>query len=297
MLEHLDVEQDICVRPMTKTDYEEVVRTWMVKENWNPGKFDANIYFSGKDKHYYVIEKSGIIIAAILIYSYSPTISFLGAYVTEEQQRGRGYGKYLWNYAIKAVEAQYPRTTIGLYSVPAQIATYARSGFRQKGGTNRWEGYPNKADSQEDPSLGIVTRAYLKTIAEYDSSIFSGYRESFLAAMLDLPMSHFIFSHEHSRINGFALIRTCDKGYRIGPLYAKTFEVAKKLFFELVNWRPIDQLIFFDGNARNKYADALAEYFQFTHIPEISCAAMYKGEPPKEQNPEEEYAVMSLELR
>lgn len=296
MMQSILGNETVTIRPMTKEDYT-IIRQWMVEEKWNPGKFDGDIYFSGKEgKYYYVLEVNGKITAGILIYNYSTTFSFLGAYITEKSQREKGYGKALWNYAIKQIEDTRQDSVIGLYAVPAQVNTYLKSSFFKNSGTHRWQGCPSKTEPQNDQSVAVATSEYLNQLAEYDATIFHADRKSFLNTILNLPMSHFIFSHEQGKITGFAIMRPCEEGYRIGPLYAENFDIAKKLFHELLSFCSDNQSICFDGNARNKHADTLGEFFKFKPITNANCIAMYKGNPPKQTDFIKEYAVMSLEL-
>ena len=79
-------------------------------------------------------------------------------------------------------------------------------------------------------------------------------------------------------LSGYGVIRTCRNGYKIGPLFADTQELAGSLFLALKSKVKPTDAIFLDTPEINQSALALAE----SHNMKVSfeTARMYTGELP-----------------
>jgi len=106
---------------------------------------------------------------------------------------------------------------------------------------------------------------------------------------------------EAGKVVGYGIIRPCEKGYRIGPLYADTGEQAKNLTLKLLKTLTEQQEeVFFDAPApsHNKFISAFVEYFGLQPSNSSNTELMFKGEPPAAMASvlEKTYATCSLEL-
>jgi hypothetical protein len=93
-------------------------------------------------------------------------------------------------------------------------------------------------------------------------------------------------------VRGYATIRQCRTGYKIGPLFADDERIAERLFAALTG-RHRGQPIFIDIPEVNRPAMALAERNGLG--PVFETARMYRGEMP--QLPlERTFGITTLEL-
>lgn len=75
------------------------------------------------------------------------------------------------------------------------------------------------------------------------------------------------------------MVRKCRTGYKVGPLFADTEEVADRLFQRMRAFIGEGVSIFLDVPDVNKQAVALAE--RYVMKPMFETARMYTKDPPK----------------
>jgi len=295
------VNAGITICQMSEEDYNNVVRPWTILENWNPGCFDSQIYFSHPEgRFFYVLKKLNEIVAALLGYAYNSNHATVGCYIVKPGERGRGYGKQLWDCVLNSLCTRYHN--VRLYSVPALIAAYQKEGFiLENSSIQHWQRVNGSPIAPfHSPNIQVATHQELLAICEYDQSIFPAQRHSLLKALLNLPESSVIYSRApHSGlINGFGAIRLCEEGYRIGPLYADSPSIARELICKLLSSRRPDNMVFMDSHNYNQHAaKLLTNHFHFTHTKEKDCFPMYRGAPlPMTHNAHKHYGEMALDL-
>ena len=93
------------------------------------------------------------------------------------------------------------------------------------------------------------------------------------------------------------MVRPCEEGFRVGPVYADDFESATKLCRLLLAKIPGESIIL-DIPTTNTFGQMFAEYFNLTRISAADTVAMFKGEEPQKmiKNTSKCFAVASLEL-
>ena len=107
-------------------------------------------------------------------------------------------------------------------------------------------------------------------------------------------------SKEHSRSNpahapkvvGPFGIRPCLKGYKIGPLFAQSPEIAKEILYDLLNSTPKAQILI-DIPIPNQQGLKIIHPFQAEKV--FACARMYTQKAPALQLPHI-FGLTSFEL-
>jgi hypothetical protein len=80
-----------------------------------------------------------------------------------------------------------------------------------------------------------------------------------------------------NQIWGYAVVRKAIEGYKIGPLFADTSEVAEELYRACLN-ASVGQPVFLDIPVTNKGAVELVGKYGAKYV--FECARMYLGEEP-----------------
>lgn len=296
----------IKIRQMTNDDMK-MALSWAASEGWNPGKHDADAYSVADKNGCFILEKDKAPIGSITAVKYSDEFAFIGLFIVTQHFRKNGYGKMLWDYAIKYLENC---KCIGLYAVPERISSYKLSGFDASFKNFRWSCIPKNLNNKENDFLINDTllksnditnnpESYIDQMALYENSIFKVNRRSFLEKLIKLPGSHCILSLNNNStldIDGFVVIRPCvNNDYRIGPLYANNVEIAKKLIKESLIKVGNNNSVFMDCPEKNDFFKKIASIFGFEYVDKKDTVSMYKGEIPDILD-DKIFAVASLEL-
>ena len=122
------MDDGFTMRRMTRAELDTAVE-WAAAEGWNPGLGDATAFWAADPEGFFVGELDGELVAAsISIVRYADRRSFLGFYIVKPaDQRGRGFGWRLWEFARREVAGAVNGT--GLDGVIDQLEAYRRSGF------------------------------------------------------------------------------------------------------------------------------------------------------------------------
>jgi GNAT superfamily N-acetyltransferase len=263
---------------MSMPDIERAV-SWAAREGWNPGPMDAAC-FAATDPAGFIGGWLGErMIASISVVNYDPAYAFLGFYIVDPAYRGHGYGFALWQQAIRHAG---PRK-IGLDGVVAEQENYRRSGFGLAYRNIRFGGVAPDAASleiAEDITITPLNEA-TQQMQRFDRHIFPAARPAFLKAWIGARGHHAVAAYRGEDLAGYGVIRPCEVGFKIGPLFAADRGVAQALLQSLlVNAsvvRGTDQ-IFLDVPEPNKDAMALAQ--EIGLAPVFETARMYTGAAP-----------------
>jgi len=262
---------DFHIRPAQKIDLT-TIRTWAVQESWNPGRYDLEVYWRQNSLlvGWLADQPIGCISAA----SYEADFGFLGCYLVDHRYRGHGYGRFLWERAIAVLSAG----CIGLEGAVALQETYLRHGFAKSCLHVRHQLQSGTRKSVSAPLVDIHTVPF-EQVLTYDTRHFVGMRSHFLHHWLDSPEMQGWAYLQAGQLLGYGLIRPAEVGYRIGPLFANTAEVAQQLLAALLQIPPAEQPVFIDVPKGNESATQLMQ--QFKAIPLFSNCRMYKGGVPE----------------
>ncbi len=264
---------------------------WAAKEGWNPGRSDADTFFNTDPLGFWgAFDKQGLA-AVISAVQYSSDYGFVGFYICRPDRRGSGLGLRLWQTALDETAAK----TIGLDGVTDQQDNYRKSGFELAHRNIRFGGVVNaqavKADDLFDlviDDIGVIDAF------EQTCNLFPDNRIEFLRHWITAPNHIALALRGPMGLRGYGVIRPCQTGHKIGPLFAANPTDASTLFQALLARRK-DQSspVYIDIADPNAAARALVE--EQGMVPEFETARMYRGKFP-EVNLDMTYAITTFEL-
>ncbi len=216
----------LAVSRASLSEWHEVVG-WAADEGWNPGHGDVECFHPADPAGFFLGRLGGRVVSAVSIVDYSEQYAFLGYYLVHPEHRGTGLGLATWRAAFPHAGSR----TVGLDAVPAQQATYERSGFTAAYRTLHFAGVPDRP-SAVPGAVVPVSPGHLPAIAAYDRLCFPADRHAFLGPWLTGPgrAAYVHLQDGGSRVTGYAMIRPARGGWRIGPLFADSPDIAAALF-------------------------------------------------------------------
>jgi len=245
---------DYRIRRMCREEIGTAVE-WAGREGWNPGRFDAGRFFAADPEGFFIGELDGSVISMISLVRYGTAFAFLGFYIVAREYRGFGFGLRIWQEACRAAGTRI----IGLDGVMAQQENYRKSGFAFQYSHIRFRGVAAEAARtatriRMEPLAAIPFNA----LAAYDAAHFGADRKAFLAGWIKQPGSRGVAVRNASgKPAGYGVIRPAARGWRIGPLFAETPELADALLRELVRELPPETEYFIDMPEANANAETL----------------------------------------
>ncbi|MEV6315360.1 GNAT family N-acetyltransferase [Streptomyces sp. NPDC051776] len=268
------------------------IAEWAADEGWNPGEGDVGCFHPTDPAGFFIGRLGGRPVSAVSVVTYSEQYAFLGYYLVHPELRGRGLGLATWRAAVPHAGAR----TIGLDAVPAQQATYERSGFTPAYETVRYGGRPHRVQPSGYPSAAEVvpvTGPRTDAVAAYDRGCFPADRRAFLTRWLTAQGRTALAYVRDGEIAGYGVIRPARSGRRIGPLFADGPEIAEALFDALTAGLGPEEEVGIDAPETQTAARDLAKARGLA--PQFRTVRMYTGPVPAYRQ-ERTYGVTSLEL-
>lgn len=251
----------------------EIAIEWAAKEGWNPGLHDAVYYVKADPNGFFIGFLHDEPIATISAIKYGKSFGFLGFYLVKPEYRGKGYGIQIWKAGLKYLEGR----NIGLDGVVAQQDNYTKSGFKLAYRNIRYEsvGGSNPPENSEIVKLSALPFA---TIDSYDRPFFPAKRSKFIKSWINQADCHALGVRQNGKLKGYGIIRSCRSGYKIGPLFANSPELAESLFLALKSRVKLSEPVFLDTPEVNRAAVNLTERHNMEVV--FETARMYTGERP-----------------
>lgn len=260
------------IRAMTLPELE-VVLDWAAAEGWNPGWQDAASFYAADPGGFLLGTLDGMPAASIFAVQYGTGFGFIGGYIVRPDCRGQGHGMAIWRAGMERLQGR----NVGLDGVPAQQANYARSGFSLAHRNIRYEGRGSGLPA-EDRVLPLGPQDIDEVVA-YDRDFFPDNRAQFMRHWLQQDGSIALGVRDGGTLRGYAVLRPCRKGFKIGPLCAESPEVAEELMQELRGRVPPDEPVYLDVPETNAAAVELAARHGMRAC--FETARMYTGEIPR----------------
>jgi len=213
---------DIVTRVATRQEVETIL-DWAGREGWNPGLSDAAAFHATDPEGFYLTLAGTEPVAAVSVVNHSADLAFLGLYLCRPEFRGKGLGMATWNAAL----AHAGPRTVGLDGVPAQQDNYRKSGFVLTGSSSRYEGAPL---ARPTTRVRPLTPEDMAAAIALDAQANGYRRERFLTAWLarDLARTSLVLEGSGTVV-GFATVRRCREGVKIGPVIAPDLDGALDL--------------------------------------------------------------------
>lgn len=261
---------------------------WAAQEGWNPGLNDAECFYSADENGFLCGVLEDEIIATKSAVNYDDVYGFMGLYIVKKGFRGKKYGLPIWYEGLKKIE----HTNVAMDGVVEQQHNYKKNGFKLAYTNIRFEGRGNgskKIVKGIDPEGNSV----LNKIIEYDRKYFPATRNSFLKNWINQPTHNSFISSENGEITGWAVLRKCRIGYKIGPLYAENILIAEKLIDTCLATADFDLPVYLDIPEVNSNINRLIKKYNLSKV--FECGRMYTGEIPN-INLNNLYGVTTFEL-
>ncbi|MGZ4955631.1 MAG: GNAT family N-acetyltransferase [Methylobacter sp.] len=257
------------IRTMSRNEINMAI-DWAATEGWNPGLYDAECFYATDPEGFLVGELNNEPIAIISSVKYGQAFGFVGFYIVKPEYRGQGYGIQIWNAGLKRLSGR----NVGLDGVVAQLDNYKKSGFKLAYRNMRYEGLSGGGQAV-NPEIIDLSQLYFDTVKAYDQPFFPDQRARFLKPWLNQPESIALGIMQKGRLSGYGVVRPCRSGYKIGPLFADSPELAEALFSALKSRVEPEKPIYLDIPELNQDAVALAKKHNMQLV--FETARMYTG--------------------
>lgn len=266
------IDKNYKIRLATRTEVDIAIE-WAAKEGWNPGLHDANCYYSGDPNGFLIGLLDNEPIATISAMKYGNTFGFIGFYIVKSAYRNRGYGIQIWSAALKYLEGR----NIGLDGVVAQQDNYKKSCFKLAYRNIRYEGMGGGKPPYNGEIIKLSSLPF-EIIELYDRPFFPEVRSPFIKSWINQPECNALGIMKGGKLAGYGVIRACRSGYKIGPLFADSPELAESLFLSLTSKVKTNEPIYLDIPELNQDAVSLVKRYNMEVV--FETARMYTGEKP-----------------
>ena len=216
----------LTIRTMQRDELDTAI-VWAEKEGWNPGIHDADSFYAADPHGFFIGEIDGEPIGCISVVNYDDRFAFGGFYIVKPEYRARGYGKQI----------------------------YAHGFFHAKDRNIRFEG---TGGGRVPEGLVPLEDIPVDRIVAYDTAHFPVPRERFIRSWITQEGSSGWGAFDRDgKLAGFGVIRPCFVGYKIGPLFADTPEIAEAIYHGLMA-RATGEQVYFDTPEPNAAAVDIA---------------------------------------
>jgi hypothetical protein len=264
------------------------------REGWEPGVDDLSIFPTADPNGFFVGILDGKIVGCVSAVRHDDSYGFIGYYIVSPEYRGNTYGLQLFQHGMRYLGDR----NIGLDGLLVQVPNYQRSGFNSFYTTSRYQGTGIEDSSDlACPNIVPLSNVDIETLAQYDSKFFPTARNAWISNWISgniQNLSSAVYL-ENGEILGYGVIRPCISGYRIGPLYANSSDVAKSLLTYLRAKVSPGSIIYIDVPNVNANAVALMDQGDIAFTKLWDCIRMYTKTEPNVNN-DGVYGASSLEL-
>ncbi len=269
------INSNFTIREMKREEVDLAIE-WAAIEGWNPGLADADSFFIADTKGFLIGLVDNKPVAIISAIKYGTSFGFIGFYIVKPEYRGKGYGIRIWNAALKYLEGR----NIGLDGVVDQQDNYKKSGFKLAYRNIRYSGVVGSTHFPNDLIIVDLAKVPFNEVNNYDKQFFPDDRMMFLMSWISQPKGKAIGAlNKTGKLIGYGVIRECRSGYKIGPLFADSHEIAESLLETLKSNVPEGTKIFLDIPEVNAEAIALVKRYNMEIV--FETARMYTGEIPE----------------
>jgi len=287
---HQEKPADMIIRQMQREELDVLV-DWAAAEGWNPGLNDADVFWATDPEGFIAAELKGELVGGGSIVSYGGVYGFMGFFIVHPDHRGHGLGNTLWHERLRRLKTRLkPPAVIGMDGVFDMQAYYARGGFQFQCRDLRFEGAA--ATAPEPYGLVDVSEVPFEQVDRYDQAHFPAPRSHFLRQWISQPGHQARAVMREGSLAGYAVLRPCRSGFKIGPLFADDASLATALFQALCS-QVGGETVYLDVPENNPAAVTLAREAGMKEV--FGCAKMYFGPMPR--LPENEiFGVTTFEL-
>lgn len=279
---------DYIITHMNKREVQDIAIQWAKEEGWNPGLQDAEAFYAQDPQGFFVGCLDGQPISCCSAVIYDESFAFFGLYIVKSEFRQQGYGMQITQKGLQHMANR----NIGLDGVLDKCSKYENIGFHFAHLNIRHQGQIRMKEDW-DPHVVLISESLIPLVKKFDKLYFPAARSNFLNIWLKQSSDamSLVYIHENM-INGYGVIRRCFNGYKIGPLFAQSFEVAEKIFQALLS-QTKGEVFFLDIPAPNLAALKLVKLYNMQ--PCFKTIRMYTKKAP-DINLEHIYGITTFEL-
>lgn len=265
----------LTIEKMKRADVDYAIKR-AAAEGWNPGLHDAECFYAADPDGFFVARRGKAVEGCISAVAYGTSFGFIGLFIVEPELRGRRIGVELGRRAMHYLQGR----TIGIDGVLNKVKNYEVLGFVKAYENIRFEGSSARLASgkMDHPDIVPLCNVPFDLVAAYDTKHFPAPRGRFLEEWIAQADSLAMGIVRDDQLLAYGVIRECQNGYKIGPLFADWPEDAERLFTTLCCYPGEDTPVFLDVPEVNAAAVALAARFDMKKV--FATARMYTGAPP-----------------
>lgn len=264
-------------RAATRSELDIAVE-WAAREGWNPGRHDADAFWASDPDGFVCAERDGEVIATGSVVAYDGAFGFMGFFIVRPDLRGRGIGRDFWFWRRdRLLDRLDPGATIGMDGVFAMQPFYRSGGFEFAHRTLRMTGTATADRGLHDSSLVELEHLPFDDVAAFDRRHFGRARPRFLSQWISPEGGRGLAALDGGEMVGLGVIRPCRVGYKIGPLFADSSEIANRVYSALSATAGRDE-VSLDVPEINLDALDLARRHGLSE--RFGCARMYHGAAP-----------------
>ena len=268
--------QDFAFRQLIFEEFKTLVH-WAELEGWNPGLDDTELFWQTDPDGFYGCFIENKLIGGGSIVSYSGNFGFMGFFIVSPEYRNAGIGNALWHKRKSLLLSRLKQgASIGMDGVVAMQPFYAKGGFEIAYRDERYEKIGEAFPASDQ--VTEVQKDDFDQILKLDQGCFGFDRSAFLTNWIKAKHAQTFKYQDANGLQGFAVLRKCVVGYKIGPLFANNQAVASALYEKCLN-EAIGQPVYLDIPTSNSAAIELAQKYKATYV--FECARMYLGAVPK----------------
>ena len=250
------------LRLFKETDIEFAYETTKT-EGWNYKKEDTQRMFSYNPSGCFIAEVNGKQVGHVFSVNYG-NLGWIGLLIVRAEYRRKGVGTALMKEAINNLLTSGVET-IRLEAVSAIATIYRKLGFVDEYDSLRFSGITRKIASTSSSNVRLAKKETIKQIAKFDAEYFGANRINVLGNLYhDNPKLCFV-SYAESKINGYVMCRTAEKGYRVGPWVCSSEnpQAAKELLMRCMETVSENVKLYLGVPAVNKKAVEILQGFGF----------------------------------
>ncbi|XSG82006.1 MAG: GNAT family N-acetyltransferase [Methyloligella sp. ZOD6] len=254
--------------------FEEVETTidWAAREGWNPGLHDAECFYAIDPDGFFMGVLDGRVIARAAVLNYDENYAFGGLYIVDPEFRAHGYGMQL----VEAMLGHAGDRNIGIDGVVEMQEKYKRLGYSFAHRDIRFS-HVIEREAPVPEQVVPISDVPVETLAAYDRKHLPAPRKPFLKCWIGQANATGLAFVEEGDPKGYGVIRKCREGYKIGPLFADTPDIAEALYDALSNVAK-GEIILLDIPDANTAGMKMAAKRRMVQV--FECARMYlKGDP------------------
>lgn len=264
---------------------------WADEEGWNPGPYDADVYWETDPEWYYGYYLDGELIAGGSIVSYNGEFGFMGFFIVKPELRSQGIGNQLWYQRRNKLLSRLNKdASIGMDGVVDMQPFYGKGGFEIAFRDERYKLFGKSFKIHDD--IYEITDTDFPEIIEYDKKYFGFDRRVFITNWLEMPEVKAYKFVKDKKIQGMIIIRKANKGFKVCPLFAENPEIAEELLKAALNYVE-DEPLYLDIPVINIEAKKLVEKYNGKYV--FECARMYYGKQP-DVNVNNIFGITTFEL-